>query len=185
MTDYELPPRGNGNRVLPLTDPAERTLAEHVGAVVLMAAQVEASLASLVDLVRGGASKPSLRAWGESGRELRRQLKSIEDAAPETLGFAERYEQLNELRNQVVHSIRPKVSASEARGDVTLRPLVKHKGVLREQVIGVPELIDLWYALQELNYDSFQVFMDHASRSVYAPKWIADEASAPDDRNLD
>ncbi len=54
--DFEVRPTGTGGKVLPETDPNKRLLAEHVGFVVLQAAQLDVTLATLVDLARGYGS---------------------------------------------------------------------------------------------------------------------------------
>ncbi len=61
--------------------------------------------------------------------------------------------------------------------DVTLRQLKQNPktpapGIYEGLVLGVPQLLDLWYELRDLNHESMMIFIDYASRSKWAPKWL-------------
>jgi hypothetical protein len=174
--DFVERPTGTGGAVLPETDPDKRALAEHVGFVVMMAAQLDVTLSVLVDLATGYDDELKMEAWGRSGTDLVKRLRGIEEAFPETAGFADRYDRLYKTRNQVVHSTRMDGNP-DADPNVTLRlvrqdPKKPAPGIYEGLVLGIPQLIDLWYGLRDFNHEVMHVFLDYASRSKWAPTWV-------------
>ncbi|MGK5112786.1 hypothetical protein [Geodermatophilus sp. CPCC 205506] len=177
--DYANIRTGTGGRILPKADPDQRALAEHIGFVVMVAAQLDATLSGLVDVVAGFDGDLKLEAWGRSGRDLVQRLKVIEEQelAPEVVGFADRYDRLYRVRNQVVHSIRMEEDPDHDP-DMTVRLLKQNakrpsEGLHARVVLGVSELIDLWYELRDFNHEVMLIFLDYASRSKWAPTWVS------------
>jgi hypothetical protein len=169
--DSEVRPTGTGGKVLPETDPDKRLLAEHVGFVVLQAARLDVTLATLVDLARGYDNELKLEAWGWSGGELVKMLRGIEDAMPETAGFADRYDRLYQVRNQAVHATRMEGDADPNVTLLLLRQNMKKKpaeGIYQGLVLGVPELTDLWYEMRDFNHEAWRLFMDYFLKSKWA-----------------
>ena len=169
--DYANITTGTGGRVLPSNLEYQRVLAEHIGFVVMKAAQLDGTMAALVDIIAGFHTDLKLEAWGRSGSDLTDRLRRIEGVAPETAGFADRYKALYEHRNQVVHSLR----MDDEDGDLTHRMLKQNpkkpsEGIYASARVGIPELIDLWYDLNELSHEVMVLFLDFAARSKWMPQ---------------
>lgn len=154
---------GGDNRVLPLTE-GELDLAEHVGAVIIAAGALDAALIGLAGVVDGWDAQYALDAWGQSGVQLSRIVRSRAEGMPapdqEVLAVLDGYDTLYEVRNHVVHSFR--VRDHETGGhDRALRmprstrkqPLSTSQATFVEHRLGISELIDLWYAIDSLTHD--------------------------------
>ena len=157
------------NRVLPLTE-GELDLAEHVGAVIIAAGALDAALIGLAGVVDGRDAQHALDAWGQSGMQLSRIVRSRAEAmtAPDekVLAVLDVYDKLYETRNHVVHSFR--VRDQETGGhdralrmprSTRKRPLSTSQATFVEHKLGISELIDLWYAIDSLTHDVRTLFI--------------------------
>ncbi|MGR6966405.1 hypothetical protein ACU610_18260 [Geodermatophilus sp. URMC 61] len=174
MEHYE-PSTGNGHRVLPITDPAERALAEHIGAVVMKAGELDATASAFVELRLMRNDQIDLSALGKSGEELTKKLKAVEQDTPEARGFGDRYGRLYEVRNHVIHSFRPVDDLNTAQRLIR-RTKAEAGGRIEDRVIGIPELVDLWYDLRDFRHDIFLLFIEYATRWKPTPQDSSPEA---------
>ena len=88
--------------------PAMRDYAEHVGYVILQAAEVDLRTAAVASLLHSGPAecRGDMLAW--SGAQLVRALRTGFDVEPaEFEEFVTRYEAAYRRRNQIVHAVRP------------------------------------------------------------------------------
>lgn len=160
---------GGDNRVLPLTE-AELDLAEHVGAVIIAAGALDAALIALAGVVDGWDVQHALDAWGQSGLQLsrmvRKRVEGMEAPDQDVLAILDAYDTLYETRNHLVHSFRvPDQESGDhdralrmPRGTRKL-PLSPSQATFVERKLGISELIDLWYAIDELTHDVRRLFI--------------------------
>lgn len=142
--------------------PAMRDYAEHVGYVILQAAEVDLRMAALAALLRSGPQGYPAELLGLSGGELAKSLRSsFQIASPDFDAFVTRYEVAYRRRNQIVHAVRPDGARD---GDAeeferTVRAVRGQKGWvshlnsarLSVERITVEDLIDFEFELQLLN----------------------------------
>ncbi|NUL44306.1 hypothetical protein F7P69_03735 [Cellulosimicrobium funkei] len=160
-----IPPTGTEGQAIPESDWRHERLARMVGQVVMRAAEAEHAL-SLV-AVHSGDKAPNHEAFGKSGRQLVQALKKCAATSSAIADMCERYDLWSNLRNQLVHSIRPLPSDGTV-GEKTFRPKMGSKGPLPENLYDVrtqdlPELVDLYYAFNWLYHDAIRAYRDLAT----------------------
>lgn len=140
------------------TTPLMRDYAEHLGYVILIAAEVEMTLSGLVGLLKGGSTSIDISVWGLSGRRLTKELRRVAPDNPKMLSLADAYEHLYEIRNQLVHSIRAVFEGPDAFA-VSFRPPLGGEGTadshsmpVVRQLITVPDLVDMHLQWQDLRW---------------------------------
>lgn len=158
-----MPPRGKGGQCIPEQDWRHEQLANIVGRIVMRAAEAEHNLSLVAAYGRhpGGFDRG---AFGQSGKDLIGRLKRIGQSSPAVAELAERYDLWSDLRNQLVHSVRP-TEANGRPGPTTNRPIQLKRDTPPEILYAVetqdlPELVDLWYAFNWLYHDALDAYRD-------------------------
>ncbi|GAA3512348.1 hypothetical protein [Georgenia daeguensis] len=146
------------------TTPLLRDYAEHLGYVILIAAEVEIIFGGLVGLLKGGSTGIDISVWGFSGRRLTKELRRVAPDNPKMLSLADAYEHLHEIRNQLVHSIRAETEGVDAFA-VSLRPPLGSEGTadpesmpVMRRLITVPDLVDMHLQWQDLRWQLAEEF---------------------------
>lgn len=146
--------------------PLLKEYAEHLGHVILMAAEADAVLSALGGQLIADGKGIDLSGWGESGQALVSALRKVATDRPEVLNLAGRYEMLYARRNQLVHSIRPNTDGPDAYVE-SVRPRRRQKGVgassampVNTDRITVPDLVQAYFDWQDLRNDAIHVSSD-------------------------
>lgn len=136
-------------------EPLLKEYAEHLGHVVLMAANVDLILNVIGhELAQEGIIKTG--AWGASGRPLVDLLRHVGPDHPTVLDLAARYESLYLQRNQLIHSIRPVTKGPEAFSPTVRLRRYKGTGEISDmpttlEHISVEELEQAFFDWQDLH----------------------------------
>lgn len=142
--------------------PAMRDHAEHVGYVILQAAEVDLRAAAVASLLHSGPAGYRGDMLGLSGAQLVRALRTGFDVEPAQFEeFVTRYEAAYRRRNQIVHAVRPD---GDREGDAeTFERTVRavrvgtnwvsslNSAQLSIETITVEDLIEFEFELQLLN----------------------------------
>ncbi len=156
---------GSDNRVLPLQE-LEMEIAAHVGAATLQAGELDAVMGALA-VVAGPPDLCTIGAtWGESGTVLTKALLKMAASAgvaPDDLEeldrLCARYDTLYEIRNDLIHSFRPgngseRLDVVRAARIKKAKPLTDTNGMTQQRRLGLSELVDLYYDLDDLIHDA-------------------------------
>ena len=143
--------------------PLLKDYAEHLGHVILIAAEVDTVLSALGGQLVSGSHAIDLSVWGESGKSLVDALVKVGAGRPDVLNLARRYEALYDRRNQLVHSIRPTREGPDAYVE-SVRPRRRQKGIRAQTAmpahierITVPDLVQAYFDWQDLRNDAVQL----------------------------
>lgn len=142
--------------------PAMRDYAEHVGYVILQAAEVDLRTAGVASILHSGPAGYRGDMLGLSGAQLVRALRTAFEVEPaEFEEFVTRYEAAHRRRNQIVHAVRPDGDrdGDAERFERTVRAVHARtnwvsslKAVqLSIETITVEDLIEFEFELQLLN----------------------------------
>lgn len=161
---------GLGGRILPLRG-LELEIATHVGAVTLAAGELDAAMAALQALTGAVTLDSITKTWGRSGLELTRELRKLESepglrasCSQELTRLCDRYDALYLTRNAVIHSFRPgrdveRLDVVKSVRSTKANPVTNSEGLFERQRLGLGELIDLFYDLDELTHQARRLFM--------------------------
>ena len=160
---------GAGNRALPLRG-LELELATHVGAVTIAAGKLDAAMSALRGIAGAATLDAIAKTWGRSGTELTRELrKIISDPSLNTewgaglSDICDRYDSLYLIRNNLIHSFRPgrgteRLDVVRPAKSTKANPITMTSQMLEVQRLGLAELIDLYYDIDDLTHDVRNLF---------------------------
>lgn len=152
----------------------EVELATHVGAVVLAAGELDAAVAALQAITGAVALDSITKTWGRSGSELTRELRKLRSDPSLSTGHSEElaricdyYDDLYKIRNAAIHSFRP--GRDVERLDVVKpvkstkgKPVMTSEGLFEQKRLGLGELVDLFYEIEDLTYRARTLFLGSA-----------------------
>lgn len=166
---------GAGDRVLPLRG-LELEIATHVGAATIAAGELDAAMGAL-HVMTGTVSLDGLaKTWGRSGTALTCELRRLfadsslnEADSKELKDVCDQYDVLYASRNRIIHSFRP--GHDNERLDIVMpikstraRPVTTAGQMFERQRMGLGELIDLYYDLDNLTHRARALFLKSVGR---------------------
>lgn len=186
------PFNNGGGHVIPEQDWRRDRIARLVGQVVVRAAEAEHMLGVMASSWSG---QLDFQAFGQSGKPLSAALDRLGESNRVAADMAERYSAWSDLRNQLVHSVRPNLR--DGRPDSkTFRPVrVKQGDPLPEHLYLIEDqderqIVDVWYAFNWLYHDAFRAWVQVAtgvdpselppSNSVVGNRRLPDRNAATD-----
>lgn len=156
-----VPPIGHGGLCVPEQHWSHEQVSLLVGRIVIRAAEAEHNLS----LVAASAKEEDFdRAiFGQTGKPLAERLGKIGEVSLAVADLAERYKEWSQLRNQLVHSIRPN-EESGGPGPETNRVKIQKRGSTSDELYTVkiqdlPDLVDMWYAFNWLWHDASRAYV--------------------------